>query len=95
MLEIHVIFFFCPIVSEFPVCDKPYPVNGKMKYTYGTVFGAGAVITVECDDQYAMMVDNHLLRELQLTCSQDGQWVTQDGWRVKPECTSRSRDFPK
>lgn len=68
-------------------CQRPFPINGRLEYDSGVDFKAGDTITVECNDLYAMRLDGQLLRELQLECSQDGEWVTSRGWRVEPQCT--------
>lgn len=68
-------------------CPKPFLINGNIKYSYGSTFNPGNFITVQCNDQYALKVDNYLVETLRLYCGQDGKWLTVDGWQIEPECS--------
>lgn len=75
-------------------CPKPFLINGYLMYSYGSEFKPGDPITVKCNEQYAMEVDDSVVKILRLVCSQDGKWVTEGGWQVNPECSVRLCGMP-
>ncbi|XP_060560040.1 P-selectin-like [Ruditapes philippinarum] len=72
---------------ETVTCEKPYVINGNIKYAFNSQFTPGDSILVQCNDEYAMKVDSTLVKNLNLYCSQDGKWATSDGWIINPQCS--------